>query len=268
MKLIPKPTENYYEIPYLSASAIKQGNISMLHLFEFLTRGKEQSAAMKRGTLLHNLLLEPDKPNYIVCDLDLRTKAGKDFMAANADKKDIIYKSSEIEDAQSAVLRARLNFEIAKLLDYKNLEAEKEIYWEEDSGLRCKAKLDALHKDYILEYKTTSSLKNFINTAYNLSYHLQFAWYQHAAMALDGKERPIYIIVQENVRPFDTAVYKVEAFEAREWFKQCREIASAYMFYRDNPNAAPGQFPNIMRFELPKWAGEAEPSMSETDIQF
>ena len=253
---------DYYSTPYINATSIKAGANSIRHMVWLINHPLEEpSVAMIKGSKFHSYIWDRDSFNkeYQVCDLDFRTKDGKAFLQANNITQANIVRTAELEELEQAY-RNIVNHPEAKYIALNSkLEVEKPIYWQEsklDNAL-CKAKLDGITDEAIIEYKTTSNLNSFVFSAQRLHYNLQFAWYYKAAIELDGKERPVFVVVQESKPPFDVAVYKVETYQLKEWLQECYQIVDQYLRVKDKPiEQVQGAYPDLMRFELPNYAEE------------
>jgi hypothetical protein len=249
---------DYFSIPAMSASAIKAGAVSMLNMQEFLENGKEPTAAMATGTLRHMAVLEPDKFQAIpVCDLDKRTKEYKEFVAKYG--PDTI-KTVEFEEHKKAAIMVFDHPAVKQLHLFDDGAAECDIYWKE-GDVACKAKIDWVAENYIIEFKTTTQLGRFAATSAGLFYHLQLGWYWRAASATKAKK--VYVVAQEQNAPFDVAVFEVPQLMLKQWFDDCMEIVRRY-----NSGDRSGRFNELMTFELPAWMATREVELTEDQIQF
>lgn len=252
---------NYYEVKAISATAIKAGAISMMHMHDTIENNRERTAAMKQGTLQHRAVLETATlQTMIVIEYDGRTKAGKELLAAHGDN---LIKPAAFAALERVGDRVHLHKIVQDLGLLEGGEAEKEIFWCDD-GIDCKAKLDYLAPGHFVEYKTCSNLAGFARSAASMNYHLQLGWYWHAARRHDGKERKAYIIAQESRSPFDVAVFEVSPAYLKSWHETAMDIAKRYV-----SGERGGAFPELMTFELPAWVPGAEVSFDvEQTIEF
>lgn len=241
---------NYFDVKAYSASAIKAGNISMLAMHDMIENGMEASAGMRKGTLFHEALLEPEIFNKrIVTPLARNTNAYK-AIAAEAEFGTV--KPDEKADLERTVAAVWNHPEVQRLGLFRGGEAEKELYWQEE-GLNCKCKVDYSHDDYIIEYKSTGKLANFIRMAENMAYYLQLGWYWRGDSVISGKEKRMYVVAQEQSSPFDVAVFEVPQLMLRTWFSLCMDIVRKY-----ESGDRSGAFPTIMQFERPAYVAEPE----------
>ena len=189
--------------------------------------------------------------------MNRNTKAFKE-LAAEHGKENIIksYEADNLRAAQAMVLN---HGEASKLLNVDG-KAEVEKYWQHN-GLDCKSKIDFEADGYIIEYKTTGNLDNFLKTSANLKYNLQLAWYWEAC----GR-KPVFVIAQEQKAPFDVCVFEVPGLELQWWLDECFEIIKRYEECKAN-NKFPGAYDDIIVFELPAWAQDT-PELEASEVQF
>lgn len=186
----------------------------------FLDHPEPETPALTFGSAAHKMLLEPDgfyDEFAIAPDVDRRTKAGREEyerFVKDALGKDIITvdEFNQIVDMTNKVKSIPY---VQKLLAGQH---ETPLFWtDEDTGERCKVKLDMLADvDGVLtvaDYKTANSAETnvFVNKMYQLGYHLQAFMYTEAVMKCMGlDERPDFIfVVQEKKPPFACNVIQV-----------------------------------------------------------
>lgn len=251
---------NYFDVVAYSASAIKAGKVSMLAMADFIENGKEPTGGMNKGTLFHEALLEPEKlEKRIVTGLAKNTIAYKAIVAEAAFGT---VKPDEKADLVRTVAAVWNHPEVKRLGLFKGGESEKEIYWKEN-GLDCKCKIDYCHADYSIEYKSTGKLGNFIRTAENMFYYLQLGWYWRGDCVASGREKPLYIVAQEQKSPFDVAVFEIPKLLLNTWYLECLEIVRKY-----ESGDRSGAFPSIMTFERPAYVLGADPIFENGEVEF
>lgn len=144
-------------------------------------------------------------------------------------------------------------------------EAEKAITWTDtDTGLNCKARLDYLRPEMVVELKSARDIRprKFGFAATDLGYLSQLAFYCDGA----GVDRA-QVVAVESAEPFDVVVYDVPgaALDAgratyRGWLRRVAECRAA------------GRWPGIsdatMEMELPERAfGEPDSGLDFTGIE-
>ena len=172
-----------------------------------------QTPTFLEGSLVHSMVLEPDKTNSEFCiapKVDRRTKAGKqeynDFMFDNAGKEIVAPDMWERAEAMRSSVYG--HSEARKWL--RDGVAESSHFWtDKNTGLRCKCRPDWLRDDgVIVDLKTTAdaSPAGFATSVASFRYHVQHAWY------LDGisAEKFVFVCV-EKTPPYAVAVYELDA---------------------------------------------------------
>jgi len=246
--------KDYYDVPAMSASAIKQGAISMKHMHHYMTSGGTKTTpAMRTGTLLHMAILEPERfEDFIVVDGDRRCKDYKDAVAEFGEGGVIL------ETERVACIRCRdsvMEHEAARKWIDEPGTCEKSYYWEH-GGHACKARLDKFcYNGTAIEYKTTGSLGRFASTAAGMFYHLQLGWYSCAA-----ETDRMVVIAQEASEPFDVAVFTIRPVQLKMWYRKALSIAERYW-----SGDRSGAYPEPLSFELPSWAEDDSVSLLTID---
>jgi hypothetical protein len=244
---------NYYDVNAMSASAIKRGAISMLHMEEFFTTPNKPTTAMIAGSLRHLAVLEPEKFSKLVAfEGDRRSKEYK--LAESIYGKDNLIAKLEYDGHKRAAEMAMSHPVASKY--FANLEGtEVEFYWEHGAtGNPCKAKIDGVCNDgTIIEFKTTANLDNFASAAARLYYNLQLGWYAYAAHA-----SRVVVIAQESNAPYDVAVMSVRPLDLMQWYKQAEVIALRWWSHGLHKQEVSGRYPEEFAFELPAWAQQQE----------
>lgn len=190
----------------------------------FLDHPESETPALIFGSAAHKLLLEPDgfyDEFAIAPDVDRRTKAGREEyerFVKDALGKDIITvdEFNQIVDMTNKVKSIPY---VRKLLAGQH---ETPLFWtDEDTGERCKVKLDMLADvDGVLtvaDYKTANSAETsiFVHKAFQLGYALQAFMYTEAVMVNMGlTERPDFVFVVQEKKP----PYSVNYIQASDEF--------------------------------------------------
>ena len=177
---------------------------------------KAPSTAMKFGSLVHQLVLEPEsfEQNYFVADKPKRnTKEGK-AMYARLDQErgkrewislDDFLKAEDIRHnlKQSGLVQSLLS----------GGKAEQSVFWgDSETDILCRAKADYINveSNIIVDLKTTSSLASelsFKSEIYKYNYHLSAAFYQDGFNETTGQTLDFIIIAVETFAPHNYAVY-------------------------------------------------------------
>lgn len=150
---------------------------------------QKRNASFTLGTLVHCLILEPEKyeSEYIISDIrrDTRTKAYQDLLLEAQDKTIITQaeydKAKEIADNAKPFLPSEFIAEASFLYEGENFHT------------KVKSRFDAYcdKTNIIYDIKTTNDLPtadNVLKTILNLKYHWQVAFYWDIFYAVKGFE--------------------------------------------------------------------------------
>jgi hypothetical protein len=190
----------------LSASLLKHGIKSMLHLKCARELRTAQTSAMRQGTASHLALLEPDKlDDMIIINDDSRNSNKFKELKAMCDKDGItVLKTAEYETALAMAEQAHANSDIARLIN--GTDHEVSLFWQHDLYGLGKCRPDGYSDNFgIVEYKTTANIdpEAFKRQAWNIGYHIGIGWYCHGVEVVTGVKPAYTFIVQESKPPFD-----------------------------------------------------------------
>lgn len=241
------PNAEYHAGPGLSASQIADWLDSCPAYWRQDARtASEPTEAMRFGTLVHTMALEPDEVSarYAVepCHIDgvpinRRKPAHREWLA--------LWRS-ELDDAQELVDGATWTraYELAQavrrdprwapLRAADDAVVERSYYWtDEDTGLECRCRPDLYAAGIVLDLKTTrdSAAPAFARQADNLHYALKAAWYLHGIEKATGT-RPdgfVWVAVSDRLVPewYSLDPERLE-LGTRAWQKALAEIAACY----------------------------------------
>lgn len=177
---------------------------------------KEQTAAMLLGSVVHKLVLEPERfaDEYVVAPaVDKRTKKGKDEWKEFIDSIDneTVIDRETYETAKLLASSVRNHPIAARLL--QGGQAESSYFWEEN-GIKCKCRPDYLRTDIkcVIDLKTTQngSPDSFTKSAYDYRYHVQAAWYLRGLRACGVDVENFIFIAVEKEPPYTVCVYTAD----------------------------------------------------------
>jgi len=257
---------DYHADPAVSASHLHAVAASPYHYWSrFINPDRPpsvQTAAMKLGSLTHCAVLEPDQlaSRYGIAP-DRRTNAGKAAVAAMEAAGIEAVTAPEMEQAMAMAASVRSHQAAAALL--RDGKAE-QSFWFDDiaTGLRCKCRPDWYTGSTIVDLKTTvdASPKGFAKSVAQWRYHVQQSHYLAGTFA----ERFVFIAV-EKCYPYAVGVYELDAdavqfgdYERRnnlQTIADCRAISEW-----------PGYGNTIQPLSLPKWALNANPTITSDDF--
>ena len=245
----------YEENPGVNKSTLWEMRKSPLHYWHLMhDTPKPDTPAMKFGRAVHKRILEPVEffAEYVVApDCDRRTKEGKAIWA------DLMESGKEIISSEDMEIIRQMEAELSTI-KYKffgpDTQTEVPLYWvDSESGIYCKGRLDAISKDCIVDYKTTTdaSTDAFTREALRYGYDLQAAMYLDAAEANGYNPKSFVFLVQEKNAPYLVNAIKAgDAFIDRgRWIM--RDLLAKYKECRDT-DKWPGYGENELI--LPEWA--------------
>lgn len=257
----------YHAHPAVSSSQLKHILRTPAHFKASLETSKEPTDAMKLGSLVHTLLLEPhlvDDEYTVMPKFDRRTKQGKaDYEAWLEHNSHKTAVTAEQMDTATAMTDSLRTSTVAQLLKVNETACEASIFYTDPAtGIDCRVRpdfmikpCDAFPTGLIVDLKTTdnASPSAFKRTITNFGYHLS------AAMYLDGYEvefgvRPAYIwLVVERDAPYAVASY-TPSDEMLERGKADLDTALARLKACRDADSYPAYGSEIMAIDLPKWA--------------
>lgn len=253
----------YDKIEGISNSKLSKMVISPAHYKQSIDEPPKETDALRFGSLLHCLVLEPDdfERNFAVEPIvNKRTNAGKEYLAEfyeeNAGK---MFVTAEQMDLANTLKEEIYKHPIAnKLLNGKG-ENEIALFWEdEETNVKCKCKIDRIKNGIIIDLKSTRSAKpeDFMRDAYNYGYHRQSAYYCKGYEKCYNETPKGFVFITVEKEP----PYAVTVFEATELFKEVGgiEIGNLLAVYKSCIDL--GEFPSYDGFEpkihaldLPNW---------------
>jgi hypothetical protein len=206
------PFPEYQALPAVNWSTLRAAATSPLHYRDRLLHPPEETAAMRKGRLIHMAVLEPDRLPLAVAVWEGGTRRGNvydDWLAQQNGKQ--IITVAEYEEALVIRDAVRGNRDVRKLLSRG--DAECSITWTDaETGLPCKGRIDWLRNRLFADLKTTSKgidEHSLTNTATYGMWHCQFAFYAMGLAALGMKRTP-YVIAVEADEPYDVGVFEID----------------------------------------------------------
>jgi hypothetical protein len=222
--------EDYHKGPGLSSSDIKELIKSPAHFQAYKATPNEPTPQMIRGTLIHNLILEPEKftETFVVGDFKIRRGKEYDNLVLNNPDKTIITR----EEYESAMLcveafsrEQNVNSELKHLTEKGHRELS--FYWNDPlTGILCKVRPDILHTDFIVDIKTSrdGSFDAFQKFIVDYKYFISAPFYLRGVNAVIENEelapkgsflwnvRPkrfIFVVI-ETEAPYAVSIYELD----------------------------------------------------------
>ena len=189
---------NYHDRPEVSATQLKcmaEGWRQFEAEYITKTAPFRESAAMELGTAIHMAMLEPERfySEYVVCPKecsDKRTKAYKEWEASQPAFVNVLSEKDWVTIAR--ICQNAQRDDVASRLLSRPDSVEKEHYWEcEYSGVKCRAKTDAIKGKGVIDIKTTDDARPFAfaRKIADFRYDLQAVHY------LDGTKCETFLFV-------------------------------------------------------------------------
>lgn len=254
----------YDRIDAVNFSTLKAMADSPAHYRARLAEPVEETDAMRLGSAVHALALEPHtfadafavwpggrragkEWDAFVADLDGRTPLTADQMTTALDMADSIRRA-----VGDMATRGR---------------AEASFVWTDaETGIDCKARVDWVGPAGLIDIKTCQSTdpRVFAANAARYLYHAQLAWYYDGIAAATGETpRAAYLVGVEKAPPYDVGVFELDAqalalgrVTYRRWLSRLAECRSRGEW--------PGRCSVVQPLALPAWAFLAE-SLSPPD---
>lgn len=251
----------YHKGAGLGSSDLKQLLRSPAHYLAAKLTPTEPTPEMLRGSLIHTLILEPDKfdAEYVVGEFKIRR--GKEYdklVADNAGK--VAISCDELADAQAVVTAFHAqcldNPELMKL--FTGGIRENSVYWEDkDTGILCKARPDIITSDsVIVDLKTArdASFDAFQRAVVDYQYHVSAAHYLDGVGEIHGKYPTEFILVViETKEPYPVAIYRLAQKAIDFGEAQVKKALERYSL-AVTENVWAGYPKEIVEMDIPNWA--------------
>lgn len=180
-------SSEYHQWEGVSNSDLKIfGSLSPAHYIANKKEPKEETDSMKRGTILHLAILEPDKfgdgtSHYVrVPSIDFRTKEGKAWRDSHQDKP--ILTTEEAGNIENAAFAVFNNATAKSLLTGRGRNEVSVLAQHPETGLKLRMRADRLTEDasgrpWIVDIKSCQDVRKFAWTARDFLYDFQNAFY-------------------------------------------------------------------------------------------
>lgn len=197
-------------------SRLKEMARSPAHYRWALEHPREEMPPLRFGLATHCLTLEPQvfDARFTVFEGDRRTKAWKEFQAANAGRT--ILSADEAAEARAVAEAVRAHPIAADLLSQG--EAEQPLEWTHRANvlgewyeIDCGGRFDFYGRGRLVELKTTrdASLEGFPREAAKYDYHGQLAFYRDGLVAFGRPVAEVWVIAAETAPPYGVSVWQV-----------------------------------------------------------
>ena len=245
--------DQYFALEALSASGAKLLRKSPLHYRADQFKARQPTPAMIFGTVVHRLVLEPERPAFAVKYLNWASKEGKaERERLEATGLPIL---SEADGDRATAIRDALwsDAQIVEMLEAA--QKEQVMLWDQH-GVKCKAKADAIGDGVVIDLKTTidAAPHEFQRSIATFGYFRQAAHYLDGYEATKGERAKDFIFVAvESQPPHAFALYRLDAASIAAGRLEMKRAAAVYRDCMQSGNW-PGYEPGIATLALPRWA--------------
>ena len=210
----------------LSSSSCKKLLQSPYAYHKSLTEKQQNVQALRDGQLIHLMVLEPHKVEYLT--FTEGTKASKAYkLAVEEVGTHNVFTNSEYYKAKKIAERVRNQSDIKAMLDGAEYEIPAIAYY---NDLPFRGKADILKGGIVMDLKTTSDLSSFERSANFFSYDLQAALYLELFNAFEFE----FIVVDKNT--LDVGIYKCSERFIDSGKRKLDIATQKYQDYLNTPN--------------------------------
>lgn len=201
---------------------------------------RDETPAMRKGSLVHCLVLEPHVfgNEYALLPPTIKLRRGKEYEKFLADVGDrVVLTAAEHEEADRIATAVRANPAALKIIE--NATAIEQSVFAEDfaTGVKVKCRPDIRANSHIYDLKTTrnANARSFAYSVRSFRYHVQAAFYMDVCQAAGIEvEHFGFIAVDTEAMPYQCTVFhrlsaesieqgRAEYREDLELYRQCLE---------------------------------------------
>jgi len=253
------PAPDYHAIDALSASGAKHLLRSPAHYLAQKEKPMEPTAAMRLGTAVHTMILEPEKADIEIArapKVDKRTKVGKETLELfEREHQGKLILEADVYDKAAAIADAVYKHPVAREL-LQGGEAEASMLWEAHDGIPCKARFDYYKGDGIVDIKTTqdASPDGFSRNIAGFKYHMQAAHYLQGYREVTGWDADHFtFIAVESEPPYAVAIYRLDDASLVSGRILMERAAQAFR-KANTPEEWKGYLRDVQTISVPSWA--------------
>lgn len=204
------------------------------------THASNETPAMEKGSLIHTLVLEPEKveDEYVILPPTIKQRRGKEydaFLLTVGERKVIL--ATAMAEAKLIAESVRAN-PVAERIIGDAVAFERSVFAEDfATGVLCKCRPDIVLANAIYDLKTTrnANARSFSYSCRNYRYHVQAAFYTDVSRAAGmDVERFGFIAVDSDTMPYQCTVFhrmsqqaidqgRAEYRENLETYQRCME---------------------------------------------
>jgi len=223
----------------------------------------EPSRAMRIGTLLHLLVLQPHVKVISPPKFDRRTKDGKanhEAFMAQMPPGVVVADQDELAIAKACAMSILCHDEASQLIALEG-ECEHPIWWiDEETGLRLKSLRDKATAGILIDLKTAAdaSPEAFARSMYSYRYFAQAAHYLDGHEALTGERAQFLFVAVETAPPYTVAIFELDDDALRLGREQNRITMNKLARCLESGDWLPEFSKGVNRISLPRYAAYQE----------
>ena len=247
--------DDYFALPGINATAIKQGRKSMLAMRHAMTTGTDDCKMLRMGRLAHTAILEPHKLDQVeIIDADSwQSKAAQAALREADGNAALPSEMATVKAMRDAVLGNRFATDLIADTDH-----EVTLQWYDPIYKQAKARMDGINRYAMLEVKTTGAAlddRSLTRLSWNLGYHVQAGWYATGAVecGLVSRVPDAYILWVESDPPHDMRVTRMEHGLVETGAAEAIRIARDYRAC-EACGVFPGVCGEVTVLDAPAWA--------------
>lgn len=265
------PAEVYHASPAVSSTPLVAMAKTPKHfLHAWKGPKKVETAAQKRGTFFHDLLLEQNIANYVARPLkedgELVRSNSKEYLAfleANPGKKPI--HPDDFNEMYSALTAFAENKKAMALMG--NAKIEHSIFaTDPETGIEIKARPDIWANGILADLKSTKNIPFFDKTLFRSLYDVRLIHYAKCIEFATGEKiTNFYFIPFEQNEPFQSQIVQLtdeQVYEAEKQWRNYMNVLSVCL----KTGMWPGYTEDIRYAVKPMYLSPEEISFDEEEI--
>ncbi|UJR81444.1 PD-(D/E)XK nuclease-like domain-containing protein [Sandaracinus amylolyticus] len=236
---------------------------------------REDTRALRLGTLIHCAVLEPELwATRFIVEPDFGDGRRKEAKEAKAAWRASIDPDAVIVDADEHALVSRCAEAALAHPAVRDLlrggHAEEVLTWhDEATGIACKGRLDYVAPAYLVDLKSTraETLEQLAREVAGRLYHGQVAFYLDGAVAtrrLHPLSSQVFVVAIQTVEPFDVIPARIQVADLERGRALYRSLLRRYAECRA-ADWWPGLAPSVVDLPLPAWTPSGEPEQTGDD---
>lgn len=208
---------NYYLRPEISSSDVckifELTSVEFIYYFEKRqSELSKKSSAMVLGSLFHSLITNQQSDEFVISPFEnFRTKEAQQWKEVQT--KMILTKDSEDFSKANKMVESVKSHKMINKLISGIYDVEKEFYGNLNN-LALRIKIDGLYKNklgevYLIDFKTTSDLKEFQKSFTDYKYYMRLAFYKEVLSQNNIDVKKVYLPVVSSKEPYDCELFEI-----------------------------------------------------------